>query len=117
MGATASSGAHGSARAGSWQGTGTCSRLFEHTKPVGPPHFPAGGSAAIRDVMNFNTLSGRFAFLTVVFVLLAEVLILVPSVTNYRRDYLETRLERAQSTLLLGQARGAAITALVASNL
>ncbi|HRO15578.1 MAG TPA: HAMP domain-containing sensor histidine kinase [Paracoccus sp. (in: a-proteobacteria)] len=46
--------------------------------------------------MNFNTLSGRFALLTTAFVLLAEVLILVPGITNFRRDYLETRLERAQ---------------------
>lgn len=46
--------------------------------------------------MTFNSLSGRFAALTIIFVVLAEVLILVPSVTNYRRDYLESRLERAQ---------------------
>ena len=46
--------------------------------------------------MNFNSISGRFALLTILFVLLAEILILVPSVTNFRRDYLETRLERAQ---------------------
>lgn len=45
---------------------------------------------------SFNSLSGRFAALTVLFVVLAEVLILLPSVANYRRDYLESRLERAQ---------------------
>jgi len=46
--------------------------------------------------MFLNTLSGRFLMLTVVFVMLAEVLILVPSVARYREDYLLTRLERAQ---------------------
>ncbi len=43
-----------------------------------------------------NSLSGRFLLLTMVFVMLAEVLILVPSVARYRMDYLLTRLERAQ---------------------
>lgn len=46
--------------------------------------------------MRFNTLSGRFLALTSLFVLLAEVLILVPSVSNFRVDFLEARLERAQ---------------------
>lgn len=46
--------------------------------------------------MKINTLSGRFLLLTTVFVVLGEVLILVPAITNYRHDYLETRLERAQ---------------------
>jgi signal transduction histidine kinase len=43
-----------------------------------------------------NTLSGRFLVLTVVFVMLAEVLIFVPSVARFRQDYLLLRLERAQ---------------------
>lgn len=46
--------------------------------------------------MTFNNLSGRFALLTGVFVLLAEVLIVFPSIANYRLNYLESRLERAQ---------------------
>ena len=46
--------------------------------------------------MAVNTLSGRFLMLTIIFVMLAEVLILVPSVARYREDYLLTRLERAQ---------------------
>lgn len=46
--------------------------------------------------MRFNSLSGRFLALTSLFVLLAEVLILVPSVSNFRIDFLEARLERAQ---------------------
>jgi len=43
-----------------------------------------------------NTLSGRFLALTVVFVMIAEVLIFVPSVARFREDYLLLRLEKAQ---------------------
>jgi len=46
--------------------------------------------------MLLNTLSGRFLLLTSLFVMLAEVLILLPSLANFREDYLLTRLERAQ---------------------
>ena len=44
----------------------------------------------------FNTLSGRFLILTIIFVMLAEVLIFVPTVARFREDYLLSRLERAQ---------------------
>ncbi|PCH75082.1 MAG: sensor histidine kinase [Rhodobacteraceae bacterium] len=43
-----------------------------------------------------NTLSGRFLILTTIFVMLAEVLIFVPSIARFREDYLLSRLERAQ---------------------
>lgn len=43
-----------------------------------------------------NSLSGRFLILTTVFVMLAEVLIFVPSVARFRQDFLLSRLERAQ---------------------
>lgn len=43
-----------------------------------------------------NTLSGRFLVLTTIFVLIAELLIFVPSVARYREDYFLARLERAQ---------------------
>ncbi|WP_371037584.1 sensor histidine kinase [Rhodosalinus sp. FB01] len=43
-----------------------------------------------------SSLSGRFLILTVVFVMIAEVLIFVPSVARFREDYLLARLERAQ---------------------
>lgn len=46
--------------------------------------------------MFLNSLSGRFLLLTVVFVMLAEVLIFVPSVARFREDYLQARLERGQ---------------------
>ncbi len=50
--------------------------------------------------MFFNTLSGRFLGLTIVFVVIAEVLIFVPSVTRFRTDYLQNRLELAQLAAL-----------------
>ncbi|MCE8514219.1 HAMP domain-containing histidine kinase [Ruegeria pomeroyi] len=43
-----------------------------------------------------NSLSGRFLILTVAFVMLAEVLIFVPSIARFRQDFLQNRLERAQ---------------------
>lgn len=46
--------------------------------------------------MLMNSLSGRFLILTTVFVMLAEILIFVPSVARFREDYLLARLERAQ---------------------
>ncbi len=54
----------------------------------------------------FNTLSGRFLALTVVFVMIAEVLIFVPSIARFRADYLTLRLEKAQiaSLALLASA-------------
>ena len=48
----------------------------------------------------FNTLSGRFLMLTVIFVMLAEVLIFVPSIARYRADFLLTRLKQAQIAAL-----------------
>ncbi len=51
--------------------------------------------------MILNTLSGRFLILTTVFVMLAEVLIFVPSVARFREDYLLLRLERAQIASLV----------------
>ena len=44
----------------------------------------------------FNTLSGRFFLLTVAFVLLAEVMIFVPSMARFRADFLLVRLKEAQ---------------------
>ncbi len=43
-----------------------------------------------------NSLSGRLLVLTTIFVMLAEVLIFVPSIARFREDYMLTRLERAQ---------------------
>ena len=48
----------------------------------------------------YKTLSGRFLILTIVFVMLAEVLIFVPSVSRFRQDYISTRLDLAQLATL-----------------
>ncbi|MGB2442243.1 sensor histidine kinase [Planktomarina sp.] len=52
----------------------------------------------------FQTLSGRFFIVTVLFVVLAEILILVPSVARFRLDYLRASLERAQIASLALEA-------------
>ncbi len=46
--------------------------------------------------MFVNTLSGRFLILTMLFVMLAEIFIFVPSIARFRQDYMINRLERAQ---------------------
>ncbi|WBU64925.1 sensor histidine kinase [Paracoccus aerodenitrificans] len=46
--------------------------------------------------MSIDTLTGRFLALTLLFVALAEVFVLVPALSNFRLDYLQTRLEKAQ---------------------
>ena len=43
-----------------------------------------------------RSLSGRLLILTTVFVMLAEVLIFVPSIARFREEYMMNRLERAQ---------------------
>jgi signal transduction histidine kinase len=43
-----------------------------------------------------KTLSGRFFLLTIVFVMLGELLVFVPSLARFRMDALQNRLERAQ---------------------
>lgn len=48
-----------------------------------------------------NSLSGRFLVLTAIFVMLAEVMIFVPSIARFREDFLLNRLERAQIASLV----------------
>lgn len=43
-----------------------------------------------------KTLSGRFLVLTAIFVMIAEILIFVPSVARFREEFLLGKLERAQ---------------------
>jgi len=44
----------------------------------------------------FNSLSGRVLVLTVIFVMMAEIMIFVPSVASFREDFYRSHLERAQ---------------------
>jgi signal transduction histidine kinase len=48
----------------------------------------------------YRTLSGRFLLLTVAFVMLAEVLIFLPSIARFRYDVLTERLKMAQIAAL-----------------
>lgn len=59
--------------------------------------------------MFFRTLSGRFLLVMLLFGLLAEVLVFVPSVARFREEYLLTRLERAQIASLALLASDGAI--------
>ncbi len=43
-----------------------------------------------------RSLSGRFLILSIIFVMVAEILIFVPSIARFRQDYLSTRVEKAQ---------------------
>jgi signal transduction histidine kinase len=54
-----------------------------------------------------HSLSGRLLVLTVAFVMLAEVLIFLPSVARYRADWLEQRLGDAHLALLAVEAHPA----------
>ncbi|NHF73799.1 sensor histidine kinase [Paracoccus xiamenensis] len=69
--------------------------------------------------MSIDTLTGRFAALTLLFVALAEIFVVVPSVANFRVDYLQTRLEKAQiaSLALLAAPEDENITADLESEL
>jgi len=57
-----------------------------------------------------QSLSGRFLILTIIFVMLAEVFIFVPSVARFREDFLTARLERAQIASLALLASDGMIT-------
>ncbi|MGY6549218.1 MAG: sensor histidine kinase [Roseinatronobacter sp.] len=56
-----------------------------------------------------SSLSARFLWLVIIFVMLAEVLIFMPSVARFREDYLLARLERAQIASLALLASDGAI--------
>ncbi|MGV6840608.1 MAG: sensor histidine kinase [Planktomarina sp.] len=51
-----------------------------------------------------KSLSGRFLLLTIIFVMVAEVLIFVPSIARFRQDYINAHLERAQIASLALEA-------------
>jgi signal transduction histidine kinase len=48
----------------------------------------------------FQSLSGRLLFLTLAFVILAEVLVFVPTIARYRADFMMQRLKLAQIAAL-----------------
>ena len=57
-----------------------------------------------------RSLSGRFLLLTVVFVMLAEIMIFVPSIARFRADFLLMRLKEAQIASLSQLEGNGAVT-------
>lgn len=69
-----------------------------------PTTAPALAAGALRRVPLSRGLSTRLLLLTIVFVLVAEVLIFVPSLANFRLRYLQDRLNTARvAAAVLGQ--------------
>lgn len=67
--------------------------------------------------MGIRSLSGRFLLLTLAFVMLAEVLIFVPSMARFREDWLNTRMERAQIAALALLANAEEVDAVIGQNI
>ena len=65
-----------------------------------------------RDKASRLSLSSKLLVLTIVFIMLAEVLIFVPSVANFRKNWLEDRLSAAQIAALAVEASSSAGRAL-----
>ena len=74
-------------------------RLWEHVKTI---RLPVGATAERRGL----GLSAKLLLLTIMFVMLAEVLIFVPSVANFRITWLSDRLTAARLAALAAQAAG-----------
>ena len=62
--------------------------------------------AALRSATPRLGLSGKLLGLTLVFVMMAEVLIYVPSVANFRLNWLNDRLSAAYTAALVFEAAG-----------
>ena len=62
------------------------------------------GSEAARPRGYGPGLSGKLLLLTILFVMVAEVLVFVPSVSNFRKQWLTARLEDAQIAALAAEA-------------
>ena len=81
--------------------------------PVRPPQEPASGAEAPGPgtrLLRRPGLSGRLLLLTVGFVMLAEVLIYVPSIANFRRNWLNDRIAAARiAALVLDAAPAGAV--------
>jgi signal transduction histidine kinase len=72
-------------------------RFWERLKMAEPPPPTAGERRGVG-------LSAKLLFLTLIFVMLAEVLIFVPSVANFRVNWLTDRLTAAQLAALAAEA-------------
>ena len=79
---------------------------------TGPEALPAGHWARVRDAFGRSIegvfgrfgLSGKLLALTVMFVMLAEIVIFVPSIANFRSTWLNERLTAARLAALAAEA-------------
>ena len=78
-------------------------RVDTATNVEAPAQSPSQG-LAIADRLRGLSLSAKLLVLTTLFVMLAEVLIFVPSVANYRNGWLMDRLKSAQLASLAAEA-------------
>ncbi|MFN3745022.1 MAG: sensor histidine kinase [Hyphomicrobiaceae bacterium] len=78
----------------------------EHSLDAGTaaPRSARAVAARVRSRVQKLGLPGKLLILTVVFVMLAEILIFVPSVANYRVNWLTDRLRSAQLASLAAEA-------------
>ncbi len=66
------------------------------------PASESSASTAPRPARNFRiSLSGKLLFLTILFVMVAEILIYVPSIANFRLNWLNDRLAAAHTAALV----------------
>jgi signal transduction histidine kinase len=73
----------------------------KHSEPEASPH---AGSTRLSEHLRALSLSSKLLILTTLFVMLAEVLIFVPSVANFRNGWLMDRLASAQLASLAAEA-------------
>ncbi len=73
-------------------------------KSVVPPQRSAVLEWISRHILEARGLSGKLLLLTILFVMLAEILTFVPSVANFRRNWLQERLTAAQIAALSAEA-------------
>ena len=64
----------------------------------------SAGNEAVRPGRYRPGLSGKLLLLTILFIMVAEVLVFVPSVSNFRRQWLMARLEDARIAALAAEA-------------
>jgi signal transduction histidine kinase len=72
--------------------------LEEETAPTSEPVTPAAPRPTLRARIG---LSGKLLFLTILFVMVAEILIYVPSIANFRLNWLNDRLAAAHTAALV----------------
>ena len=78
-------------------------RLGKHERRNFVPAVAAGGADRWTRALRFG-LSGKLLVLTVLFVMMAEVLIYVPSIANFRITWLTDRLAAAHTGALVLEA-------------